>query len=235
MISVIIPIHNEEDMLGKYTDLLYPNIPDNSEVVLVDDGSTDNSWGMINQLVKSRGDTVGVYHKKNRGMGAALKSGIRACNGELVVFLDADLTFRPEDIKILLAEYYRSPVNCVSGSSWIKPGLLEEVLFHRFVLSKCVNWMYRQLLGNDITSVSPIFRIYEREVFDKINIKSDNFEINAELLAKMLLSNMTVTEVPVALHVRTSGKSKARISKSIRNHIGMLWKIFRVKYLGKEW
>lgn len=242
MISILIPIHNEEDMLEKYLTRLYPAVDyykkhfdQNIEVVLIDDGSTDASWGMIKYLVSTRPDTIGVYHKSNKGMGAALKSGIRACSGDLIIFLDADLTFRPGDIELLLAEYYRNPVPCVSGSPYLKPGLLDEVLLHRLFLSKCVNWMYRRLLGKGITSVSPIFRLYERSVFDKITITSNNFEINAEIISKMILSGMTVTEVPVALHLRTSGKSKASIPKSIRNHLGMLYKIFSYKYLGKEW
>lgn len=242
MISILIPIHNEEDMLEKYLTRLYPAVEyykrqfdQNVEVVLIDDGSTDASWGMIKYLVNTRPDTTGVYHKSNLGMGAALKSGIRASNGDLLVFLDADLTFRPADIELLLAEYYRNPVNCVSGSPYLKSGLLDEVLLYRLFLSKCVNWMYQQLLGKKITSVSPIFRLYERTVFDKITVTSNNFEINAEIIAKMVLSGMSVTEVPVALHLRTSGKSKASILKSIRNHMGMLWKIFQYKYFGKEW
>jgi dolichol-phosphate mannosyltransferase len=242
MISIVIPIHNEEDMIGKYLTKLYPAVEyykhqfdQNIEVVLVDDGSTDASWGMIKYLVSTRPDTIGVYHKTNLGMGAALKSGIRASSGELLVFLDADLTFRPGDIELLLAEYYRNPANCVSGSPYLKPGLLDEVLLHRLFLSRCVNWMYQQLLGKKVTSISPIFRLYERRVFDNLDIRSNNFEINAEVLAKMVLSGMSVTEVPVALHLRTSGKSKASILKSIRNHLGMLEKIFLYKYFGKEW
>ena len=242
MISILIPIHNEEEMLTKYLTRLYPAIDyykrqfnKEVEVILIDDGSTDASWGMIRFLSDTRTDTIGVYHKKNRGMGAALKSGIRASHGKLIVFLDADLTFRPGDIELLLAEYYRHPVNCVSGSPYLKPGLLDEVMLHRLFLSQCVNWMYRVLLREDITSISPIFRLYERGVFDKLDVKSNDFEFNSEVLVKMLLSNMTITEVPVALHLRISGKSKASIPKSIRNHLGILCKIIKVKYLGKEW
>jgi hypothetical protein len=64
---------------------------------------------------------------------------------------------------------------------------------------------------------------------------SNDFEINAELMAKMVLAGMPVREVPVILHTRTSGKSKASIPKSIRNHLGILWKIVKVKYLKREW
>ncbi len=129
MISILIPIHNEEEMLEKYLTRLYPAVDyykrqfDTSvEVILIDDGSTDASWGMVRYLANTRPDTFVVCHKKNRGMGAALKSGIRASHGDLLVFLDADLTFRPADIEILLAEYYRNPVPCVSGSPYLKPG-----------------------------------------------------------------------------------------------------------------
>jgi len=234
MISIIIPIHNEEEMVAKYEEVLYPFIPENSEVILVDDGSTDNSWSLIKGLA-SRKDTHGVYLKKNRGMGGALKCGIRASHGDLIIFLDADLTFRPTDIAVLVTEYNRNPVNCVSGSPYMRPGLLDEVHLHRLFLSKGVKVLYQILLSDKITSVSPVFRAYERQVFDKLEIKSDGFEINSEIVSKMILAGMTVTEVPITLHCRTYGKSKGNIPRSIRNHLVILWKIVLYKYLGKEW
>ena len=242
MISVIIPIYNEEEMLKQYDTSLYPVIDklksqfhEEFEIILVDDKSKDKSWNIISELVARKTDTFGFKHEKNRGMGGAIKTGIAASHGNLLVFLDADLTFKPEDIGILLTEYRKTSADCISGSPYLLPGLMADVQRYRMILSRIVNILYRILLGRRVTSISPIFRLYKREVFDSMPISSENFEINAEILSKMIFRNMTIIEVPVALHERKFGESKAKLTKSVNNHITVLYKIFCVKYLGRNW
>jgi len=242
MISVVIPIYNEEEMLNQYEVSLYPVIDRikttfkmEFEIILVDDRSRDASWKIIGELAKKRKDTIGVSHEKNRGMGGALKTGIAHSHGDLIIFLDADLTFRPEDIAILLQEYDKNSADCISGSPYLKPGLMADVQRYRMILSRMVNILYRILLGQKITSISPIFRLYKKKVFDRISLSSENFEINAEILSKMIFLDMTILEVPVALHERKLGESKANLTKSIKSHLMILYRIFSVKYLGQEW
>lgn len=242
MISVIIPIYNEEEMLKQYGAVFYPIIDrlkeqfhEEFEIILVDDKSKDKSWDIIRELAGRRVDTKGVKHENNRGMGGAIKTGIATSHGNLLVFLDADLTFRPEDIGILLAEYQKNPADCISGSPYLRPGLMTDVHRYRIILSRTVNILYRLLLGHRVTSISPIFRLYKREVFGSIHLFSENFEINAEILSKMIFLNMKIVEVPVALHERKFGESKAKLMKSVKNHIMVLYKIFCVKYLGRDW
>lgn len=242
MISLIIPIYNEEEMLKQYHKDFFPVIDhlkqkcnEDFEIVLVDDNSKDSSWVMISEFVKKRKDTIGIKHEKNRGMGGAIKTGIEKSHGNLLIFLDADLTFKPEDIRILLTEHRKSSIECISGSPYLYPGLMDDVQPSRLFLSKCVNILYRLLLAKQVTSVSPIFRLYKREIFNEITLLSENFEINAEILSKMIFKGMRIKEVPVALHTRKFGESKALIGKSVKNHIKILYKIFCVKYLKWEW
>ena len=242
MISIIIPVYNEEEMLKTYSRDFFPVVNDlknkldvDFEIVLVDDKSRDSSWNIISSFVEQRSGVIGARHEKNRGMGGAIKTGIEKSHGDLLVFLDADLTFRPEDIRLLLEEYRRSSAECISGSPYLCPGLMDDVQPWRMFLSRCVNILYRLLLRHHITSISPIFRLYKRNVFNEITVLSENFEINAEILSKMIFKGMSVREVPVALHERQFGESKAQLGKSIKNHIRVLYKIFCVKYLGWEW
>jgi glycosyltransferase involved in cell wall biosynthesis len=242
MISLIIPVYNEEEMLKTYDKDFFPVVDDlkntlheTFEIVLVDDKSQDSSWNIINGFIEKRPGIIGVRHEKNRGMGGAINTGIVKSHGNLLVFLDADLTFKPQDIRILLEEYQRFSAECISGSPYLLPGLMDDVEPWRMFLSRCVNILYRLLLGTRITSVSPIFRLYKRGVFDEITVLSENFEINAEILSKMIFKGMTIREVPVALHERQFGESKAQLGKSVKNHIRILYKIFSVKYLGREW
>lgn len=242
MISIIIPIFNEDEVLKHYdtdffsiVDELKQQLNETFEVLLIDDGSRDGSYALISDFAKRRDDTIGVRHAKNRGMGSALKTGIEQSYGDLLIFLDADLTFKPRDMKTLIEEYRRDPADCIIGSPYIHRGLMSDVRLGRLILSTCVNILYRMVLGREVRSVSPIFRLYRREVFRKISLTSENFEINAEILSKMVFRHMAVREVPVALHKRKFGASKAKLIKSMRNHIRILYKIFSVRYLKREW
>ncbi|KAF5047936.1 Polyprenol monophosphomannose synthase [anaerobic digester metagenome] len=149
--------------------------------------------------------------------------------------MDSDLTFRPEDIPVLLTAYARDRPECVSGSPYLKTGLMEEVTPMRLFFSKSVNYMYRILLRQPITCVSPIFRLYRADTLKKLDLESENFEINAEIISKYLISGYRVVEVPVELHRRRYGESKINIRREIFNNLNMMRKIVRTKYLHRPW
>lgn len=206
------------------------------ELVFVDDGSSDGSFSDMEKFARFGRNVLLIRHERNAGMGAAIKTGIRASHGSQIITMDADLTFRAEDIRILLDAFEKHPdVDCISGSPYLGPGLLDEVQPVRRLMSKGVNLLYRMMLGWEITSVSPIFRLYKKDVFDRITLQSNNFEINAEILSKMIFSGLLVLEVPVALHHRQYGKSKINVTKSAKVHVRLLYKIFTTKYLNKHW
>lgn len=242
MISVIVPLYNEEDNVVHYQKDLFPIIDgigaaagEKIEYVFVDDGSRDATVERIRAVAGSRPDVRILLHEKNRGMGAAIKTGIAGSNGDLIVTLDADLTFRPVDVGKLISKFRETGADLVSGSPYLEPGLLEEVTPFRLFMSRSVNFLYRLLLGGGITCVSPVFRLYRREVLEGLQIASNNFEINAEIIAKLLIAKKKVVEVPVPLLKRKYGESKINIKKEIRNNILLLTRIFRTKYLGQEW
>lgn len=242
MISVIIPLYNEEDNVVHYPEDLFPIIDtigkdagETIEYIFVDDGSRDETVKRIQKVILDRTDAHVLLHEKNSGMGSAIRTGLAACKGDLVVTLDADLTFRPVDVAKLITKYRETGADCVSGSPYLEKGLMEEVTPFRLFMSKSVNFLYRILLGNGITCVSPVFRLYRRSALDTIEITSRNFEINAEIISKLIISKKKVAEVPVPLLKRKYGESKINIKKEIRNNIHLLYRIFKTKYLHQEW
>lgn len=244
MISVIIPCFNEEENIKSYNERLFPvinsiaeSLGETFEYIFVDDGSHDNTLSELQKLLDSEINSYPITvvpHDKNKGLGAAVKTGIQNANGELLVLLDSDLTFRPEDIPKLYGKM-SSSVDCVSGSPFAERGLMDDVPFIRILPSKCVNLMYRMLLRTNLTSFSGIFKLYKREVFRHIDIESTNFDVNAEIISKMLIQKMTVVEVPVNLYTREFGESKINVRKEIVNNLHLLMKIVKVKYFKKNW
>jgi len=242
MISLIIPLFNERENILRYPSDLFPVVEtigiecsESFEYLMIDDGSSDDTYQLISDFAANRPEVRVFHHEKNSGMGTAIRTGIKQVQGELIITLDSDLTFRPEDIRKLIAAYRRTGADCISGSPYLEPGLLEEVTPFRLLMSRSVNLLYRILLGGNISCVSPIFRLYRREIFDEITISSRNFEINAEIISKLLLKKKHVVEVPVPLLRRRHGTSKIRITKEIRNYLSLLSRIFMTKYFHRGW
>ncbi|HPS23939.1 MAG TPA: glycosyltransferase [Methanoregulaceae archaeon] len=242
MISIIFPLYNERDNVIHYNKDLFPIIDDIArktgerfEFVFVDDGSRDDTVERIRELARSRPDIKVFVHQKNSGMGTAIKTGLGSSSGDLIITMDADLTFRPVDVEKLINKYHETNADCISGSPYLERGLMEEVTPFRLLMSKTVNFLYRLLLGSRITCVSPIFRLYRRNQLVEMDISSRNFEINAEIISKLLISGKNVVEVPVPLLKRKYGESKIDVKKEIKNYILLLYRIFKVKYLHQQW
>lgn len=242
MVSIIIPLYNEEDNVDSYEVDLFPVVDKIAkeynttfDFIFVNDGSKDRTLEKITAIAARRKDVRVLNHEKNRGMGAALKTGFARTDADLIITMDSDLTFRPEDIPVLLTAYAHDRPECVSGSPYLEAGLMEEVTPMRLFFSKSVNFMYRILLRQPITCVSPIFRLYRTDTLKKLDLESENFEINAEIISKYLISGYRVVEVPVELHKRQYGESKINIRREIFNNLNMMRKIVRTKYLHQPW
>ena len=243
MISIVIPCYNEEENINTYENTLFPIIEEISqrynekfEYIFVNDGSKDNTLKALSKLAEKHTDVKVVSHDINRGIGAAIKTGISAVSGEYAVFLDSDLTYRPADISILLDEIEKNPnIDCVSASPYSNNENVENVSMIRLLPSKTVNCIYRVLLSTKLTCFSGIFRIYKSNVLKSINIESNNFDVCAEIISKLIIKGYTITEVAVTLHNREYGESKLNIYREILNNIRLFSKIIRVKYIHLTW
>jgi hypothetical protein len=102
-------------------------------------------------------------------------------------------------------------------------------------MSGSVNMLYRLLLMSDITCVSGIFRLYKKAALDELTLESNNFEICAEIISKLILNKKTVKEIGVKLYVREFGESKLNVKKEIKNNLRILWKIAKARFLKKKW
>lgn len=228
-LSVVIPCFNEEANLRRFPDEVFAPLEKTGpelEVVLVDDGSRDATFTEMAALGK-RFRFVKVFrHAKNLGLGAALKTGFSLSTGDAILALDGDLTFHPNQVPALLAAYGPG-VDCVMGSPFL--GSVRDVHPVRLFLSRSVNSIYRAMLGRRLSSVSAIFRLYRASKLKSLALSSTSFDINAEILFKLLAADADVVEVPVALGRRTHGVSKINTPREVRNHLRMFVRILKWK------
>jgi dolichol-phosphate mannosyltransferase len=226
-LSVILPCHNEEANLPLWERELFPlldHLPVPTEVLVIDDGSTDATRQAVAELVERRPSVRLLTHEKNRGLGAAVRTGFGAATGDAVVTLDADLTFAPSLIPPMLAAL-NAGADAVCASPFL--GRFEGVGPVRRFLSLAANLCYRVLLGRPITAVTSLCRMYRRNKLQELRLASESFDINAEIILQLLRHGARVAEVPAVLTVRKFGVSKISTGREIRNHLRMFLRILR--------
>lgn len=225
MLSVIIPAYNEAGAISRYPDQLLPaldRIGQEYEVLVVDDGSDDDTAARAQAL---GGRVRLVSHDANRGLSAALQTGIAAARGDVLVTLDADLTFAPELIPQLLHRFQGGDVDIVCGS----PALAEfasDIPAWRIAISRAAGHVYAILLGRRLTAISPILRLYRREhLMEILPLQARGFEINAEILFEMIRRGRRIAEIPAPLTKRLEGQSKLNYRKELWRNIRLVSRI----------
>ena len=239
MITVAIPAYNEEENIKRIEPELLPVLEKLKlayEVIIIDDGSDDKTAEYAFNLTKKYEQIRLVKHSKNMGLGAAIKTAIGNAWGEVFIPLDSDFTFHPREMPKLVTRFNEGDVDCVIGSHFGKSGKTENIPFHRLFLSKTVNILYSFLLGKKLSSISSIFRLYKTHQLKELNLVSNDFDINAEILFHLIKRERKIVEVPVTLSTRICGESKLDNKREIRNHLRLFKKIllWRVRTLIQE-
>lgn len=234
LLTVAIPACNEEENIKRIEKELIPvmkSIRMPYEILIIDDGSKDKTAEEARKLIKKYKTVRLIQHGKNLGLGAGTRTGIKNAKGTILIFLDADFTFHPREIPKLVEKYMSGDYDCIIGTQFGKGGKT-KMQAHRKFLSKSVNTLYKFMLGKNITTMSSIFRLYRKSALKRISMKSNNFDICAEILFDMIKKNKRIEEVPVTLTTRIYGESKISNTREIKNHLKLLSKIAKWRVIG---
>jgi glycosyltransferase involved in cell wall biosynthesis len=221
MITVVIPAYNEDIIIE---DNIYivkqylESLPDNYqwELILVDDGSKDNT-GIIMERLSSANSNIRVYHHKtNCGIGMALKTGFKEALGDIIVTLDADLSYSTEHIYKLLQKMEETNADIVSASCYARGGKVENVPFNRAIVSKIGNQLLSYAMGGNITVATCIVMAYKADVIKSMDLTSDDKDLTPEILYKAITLGLRIEEVPATLKWsdRKLNREKVRKRKS---------------------
>jgi dolichol-phosphate mannosyltransferase len=157
-------------------------------------------------------------HPVNRGLGAALRTGFAAAQGEIVLTTDSDGTYKFETLPALL-EKLTPEVDIVTASPYAPGGEVVGVPRYRLVLSQGASMLYRLCVAWPVYTWTCLFRAYRRRVLDTISFDADGFLAGTELMVKAMLAGYRVAEYPAALYARVAGASKAKIWRTIKAHL----------------
>ncbi len=222
-LSIVIPMFNEaenvESTLNRVEEAL-ASFTGTYEIIPVNDGSVDNTLEILNRLAERDGKLKIVSYKKNVGRGMALKKGFKESSGEIVVSIDADLSYSPHYI-LNLVETLRAEqdIDFVLASPYMPGGGVQNVPALRLWVSKLGNKILRFAMPNRIYTSTGIFRAYRKKVLDSLELESDGKEIHLEILSKALALGYRVKESPAILTSRKRGKSKFKFRKTAISHL----------------
>jgi glycosyltransferase involved in cell wall biosynthesis len=222
-LSIIIPMFNEaenaETTLRRVEEAL-TSFQGDYEIIPVNDGSLDNTNEILSRLAAENGKVKVVSYPKNMGRGMALRRGFKVSRGEIVISIDADLSYDPHYINDLL-EILRSEhdIDFVLASPYMPGGSVKNVPFSRLWISKLGNRILRFAMPNRIYTSTGIFRAYRRKVLDSLELESGGKEIHLEILSKALALGFQVKEIPAVLSSRKKGRSKFKFKKTAASHL----------------
>jgi dolichol-phosphate mannosyltransferase len=222
-LSIVIPMYNEaenaESTLNRVQEAL-ASFGGAYEIIAVNDGSLDNTLEILNRLAEQDGKLKIISYPNNTGRGMALRKGFKESSGEIIVSIDADLSYSPQYILDLVETLRREPeVDLVLASPYMPGGGVKNVPALRLCVSKLGNRILRLVMPNRIYTSTGIFRAYRKKVLDSLELESDGKEIHLEILSKALALGYRVKEIPAILTSRKKGKSKFKFRKTALSHL----------------
>ena len=226
--SVVVPFHNEEENVTALYDQLkavMEQVGDSFELVLVDDGSSDRSYKLLEEIAAVDSRVLVVKLRRNFGQTSALAAGFDHAQGEYILAMDGDLQHDPDDIPAFL-EKLEEGYDVVSG--WRKERVDNAVM--RKFPSRCANWLMAKLSGVDIHDFGTTFKAYRREVIHNIPLYG---EMHRFIPALASWYGASICEIPIKNVVRERGKSHYGISRTFRVFFDLLTIRFLLKYMSR--
>ena len=205
LLSVIVPVYNERVTVAEVIRRIRAvDVPVGVEVIVVDDGSSDGTDKVLSALGDS---TVRILtHKVNQGKGAAIRTGLGAARGDLVLVQDADLEYDPEDWPSLLDPILRGKAQVVYGSRFT--GQRKNMLPLHWMGNRFLSLVTNILYSSTMSDMETCYKLFDRRVLEGITIQSDKFDFEPEITAKVLRRGYRIYEVPISYAGREVSEGK---------------------------
>jgi dolichol-phosphate mannosyltransferase len=233
-VSVVVPLFNERECVDSLMAALAKVERElreryEFEFLLVDDGSTDGTVGLLQAAVSDHDGYRLIEHGDNLGIAAAIVTGIEAASHEVVVSMDSDGSYDP----LLLGELIpclSAGVDLVTASPYHRAGGVENVPLWRLRLSRLASQLYGLACRRKLSCYTSCFRVYRRSAVVDIELENQRFVGIAELLCKVLQQGGAVVEHPALLRARVAGHSKMRVVRASIGHLRLIAKIFADRF-----
>jgi dolichol-phosphate mannosyltransferase len=220
-LSVVVPVYNEAGSIEAIIRQVR-GVPLEVELIVVDDGSTDGTREKLNAIP---GIDRLILHERNRGKGAAVRTGIAAATGDVVVIQDADLEYDPFDFLPMLERIEKGGAAVVYGSRILGRNPMSHLRF--YLGGRCLTWIANRLYGLHLTDEPTCYKMFRREILQGLDLRCEGFEFCPEVTAKVARLGHRIVEVPIRYRPRTLSEGK-----KIRARDGLIaiWTLVRWRF-----
>ena len=206
-LSIIIPCYNEKAFLPQIIPLVKNSPVNNTEIILVDDGSIDGTTELIKNSIQDQVDKV-VYHKTNMGKGAAINSALQYVTGDIVIIQDADLEYDPQEYPKLIEPIILGKADVVYGSRFLGGGPHRVHLFWHYAGNKILTIFSNMVTNLNLTDMETCYKVFKTEIIKSISLKEKGFGIEPELTAKIAKTGCRIYEVGISYFGRAYNEGK---------------------------
>lgn len=222
-ITVLIPVYNEKNTIFEVVRRVQEQ-PFNKEIVIIDDRSTDGTRELLQQTVWPPNVKI-LYHDKNKGKGAGIRTGVQAATGDIIIIQDADLEYNPSDFGAVLRPILDGVADVVYGSRFL--GTHRSFMLHHYVGNKLLTYTTNVLYNNILTDMETGYKAFRAPILKSMRIRSNRFDFEPEITAKVLKKGYRIYEVPIYYAGRdyTDGKKI-----TWRDGFAAMWALIRFRF-----
>lgn len=227
LLSVVMPVYNEEKTLEEIVRRVQA-VDLEKEIIAVDDCSRDGSLKILEGLAARHPNLRVLRHEKNRGKGAALRTGLAAATGDIVLIQDADLEYDPREYFTLIGPILDGRADVVFGSRFLGGPHRVHLFFH-YVANRFLTFVSNCFTNLNLTDMETCYKVFRRDVVRRMNLVTDRFGIEPEMTAKVAKMRARVYEVPISYSGRDFNEGK---KISWKDGFPALWAILKFNLFG---
>jgi glycosyltransferase involved in cell wall biosynthesis len=206
-LSIIIPCYNEKSTIREVVDAVLAAPYDDKEIIIVDDCSKDGTKEVLLEEIEPLVHQI-LFHKVNQGKGAALRTGIQAATGDIVLIQDADLEYDPQEYPNLVEPILRNKADVVYGSRFMGSQPHRVLYFWHSVGNMVLTILSNMFTNLNLTDMETCYKVFRREIIQGISIQENRFGFEPEITAKIAKLECRIFEVGISYYGRTYKEGK---------------------------